>query len=86
MKLLVLTTEPITARQLRDAVPDDVDPRQAEVAVVAPTLHEYALPFGSRMPMVTHRDREQRYRERVDAGEVENRFGVPVDRALVTSR
>ena len=45
MKLLVLTSEPITADQLRDAVPDGVDPGDAEVMVVAPALAESGLRF-----------------------------------------
>ena len=45
MKLIVLTTEPVTAGQLRDALPDGIEPRDAEVMVVAPALHESALRF-----------------------------------------
>jgi hypothetical protein len=45
MKLMVLTTEPISAGQLRDALPDGVEPRDAEVMVVAPALHASALQF-----------------------------------------
>ena len=45
MKLLVLTSEPISAQQLRDALPADVDPSDAEVMVVAPALHESPLKF-----------------------------------------
>jgi hypothetical protein len=45
MKLLVLTTEPITAGQLGNALPDGVDPADAEVMVVAPALHASALRF-----------------------------------------
>jgi hypothetical protein len=45
MKLLVLTTEPITASQLRDALPDGADTAGAEVMVVAPALHASALRF-----------------------------------------
>ncbi|MGB9184382.1 MAG: hypothetical protein WCB67_09975 [Solirubrobacteraceae bacterium] len=45
MKLLVVTTEPITAGQLRDALPGDADPADAEVMVVAPALHASALRF-----------------------------------------
>jgi hypothetical protein len=45
MKLLVLTSEPITADQLRDAVPEGVDPGDAEVMVVAPALQESGLRF-----------------------------------------
>ncbi len=45
MKLLVLTSEPVSADQLRDALPGDADPTDAEVMVVAPALHESALRF-----------------------------------------
>jgi hypothetical protein len=45
MKLLVLTSEPITAEQLRNAVPGDVDPAQAEVMVVAPAIQDSAFKF-----------------------------------------
>jgi len=45
MKLMVLTTEPISAQQLRDAVSADVDPEDAEVMVVAPAVHDSALHF-----------------------------------------
>jgi hypothetical protein len=45
MKLLVLTSEPISADQLRDALPDDVDPSDAEVMVVAPAVQESGLRF-----------------------------------------
>ena len=45
MKLLVLTSEPISAQQLRDALPRDVDPEDAEVMLVAPAFHDNALRF-----------------------------------------
>jgi hypothetical protein len=45
MKVLAATTEPITADALRDALPDDVDPTDVEVMVVAPALHASALRF-----------------------------------------
>ena len=45
MKLLVLTSEPITAQQLRDALPDGVDPGDAEVMIVAPALQPSGLKF-----------------------------------------
>jgi hypothetical protein len=45
MKLLVLTSEPITAAHLRDALPDDVKPEDAEVMVVAPALQESGIRF-----------------------------------------
>jgi broad specificity polyphosphatase/5'/3'-nucleotidase SurE len=45
MKLLVLTSEPITAEQLKDALPDGVDPKEAQVMVVAPALQQSGLKF-----------------------------------------
>jgi hypothetical protein len=45
VRILVLTTEPISAAQLRDALPGDADPADAEVMVVAPALHASALRF-----------------------------------------
>ena len=45
MKILVLTAEPVSATQLKDALPGNADPRALEVMVVAPALHESALRF-----------------------------------------
>jgi hypothetical protein len=45
MRLLVLTSEPISAPQLRAAVGADVDPTDAEVMVVAPALQPSPLKF-----------------------------------------
>jgi nucleotide-binding universal stress UspA family protein len=45
MKLLVLTSEPITGDQLRGALQTDVDPSDAEVMVVAPAYAESGLKF-----------------------------------------
>lgn len=45
MKLLVVTGEPITAAQLRDAVPDGTARKEVEVVVVAPALQQDALHF-----------------------------------------
>ena len=45
MKLLVVTSEPISSRQLRAAVGDGVAPNQTEVMVVAPALQENAVRF-----------------------------------------
>ena len=45
MKLLVLTSEPITAQELRDALPREIDPDDAEVMVVAPALQGKAIKF-----------------------------------------
>ena len=134
MKLLVLTTEPISAEQLREAVKDDIDSREVEVMVVAPAVHKDAIRFwlsdaddaiakadavrretvdelgeagvpasgdtgegdpeeaiedtlatfpADRIVVFTHRESEQRYREDVDPGELEQRFGLPVDHATV---
>lgn len=135
MKLLVLTSEPVSAGQLRDAVPAGVDPAQAEVMVVAPALQESGLRFwmsdadeaiakaeavrretidrlgeagvpasgdtgesnpllavqdalqsfpADRIVLFTHPDSDQRYREDVDPAEIEERFGVPVDQAVLS--
>jgi hypothetical protein len=45
MKVLVLTSESVTAEQLRSALPSDTDPKDAEVMVVAPALADNALKF-----------------------------------------
>lgn len=45
MRLLVLASEPVTADQLREALPGDADPADAEVMVVAPALQDSALRF-----------------------------------------
>ena len=45
MKLLVLTSEPITAEALRSALPSEVDPADSEVMVVAPAVQEQGLRF-----------------------------------------
>ncbi len=135
MKLLVLTSEPITAAQLRDAVGTDIEPQHTEVMVVAPALAESPVKFwfsdadnaieraervreesvrelsdagvnaggdtgesdpiqavtdalqtfaADRIVVFTHdADEEQRYREDVDQAELEERFGLPVDRATL---
>jgi hypothetical protein len=134
MKLLVLTSEPITAGQLRDALPGDIEPSDAEVMVVAPALQESGLRFwmsdadeaiaqadevrreavdklgedgisasgdtgesdpataiqdalmtfeADRIVLFTHSGDEQEYLEDIDPEEIEDRFGVPVDRATV---
>lgn len=132
MKLLVLTSEPITADHLRSALPDDVNPENAEVMVVAPALQERGLRFwmsdadgaiakaeavrqetvenlgeegvpasgdtGESDPLLAiqdalqtfpadrivafiHAGEDRNYREDVDPTEIEERFGLPVDRA-----
>lgn len=45
MKLLVVTSEAITAAQLRSAVAADADPAQTEILVLAPALAESPLRF-----------------------------------------
>jgi hypothetical protein len=45
MKLLVLTSEPISAQQLRDALGDQAAEENPEVLVVAPALQESGLRF-----------------------------------------
>ncbi len=136
MRILVVTTEPVSAHQLRDALPSDADPQDAEIMVVAPALHESALRFwmsdaddaiakaeqvrreslerlsrdgvaatadtgegstadaiedalktfpADRIVVFTHPEGEQRYREDLDAGEVQARFRIPVTRARAAS-
>ena len=45
MKLLVVTSEPIAAEQLRDAVGDELEPDHTEVMVVAPALQTSPIKF-----------------------------------------
>jgi hypothetical protein len=45
MKLLVVTSEPITAQQLHNAVDVDVDPKDIEVMVLAPALSDSGFRF-----------------------------------------
>jgi hypothetical protein len=46
MNILVLTSEPVSAAQLRDALGDAADPeREAQVLVVAPAFHDSPLKF-----------------------------------------
>ncbi len=136
MKLLVLTTEPITATQLRGALPTGTDPADAEVMVVAPALHSSALRFwfsdadeaiakaeavqresvdqlgaegvsasadtgegdpieavqdalrtfpADRIVVFSHPRGDRRYREAIDDGDLQERFGLPVDRAEVAA-
>ena len=131
----MLTSEPITADQLRDAVKDGIHSEDAEVMVVAPALQESALHFwlsdadeaiaraeevrrksaaqlgdagvpvssdtgesdpeqaiedalmtfpAERIVLFEHTPDEQRYREELDPEELQQRFGLPVDRATVT--
>jgi hypothetical protein len=45
MKLLVLTSEPISAEQLRDALGDELEPDGTEVVIVAPALQQNPIKF-----------------------------------------
>jgi hypothetical protein len=45
VRILVVTTAPVSADRLRGALPGDADPQDAEVMVVAPALHKSALRF-----------------------------------------
>jgi hypothetical protein len=45
MKVLVLTSEPITAQALRAALSADIDPSESEVMLVAPAFAENAVRF-----------------------------------------
>ncbi len=45
MRVLVLTSEPISAPQLREALPPEIDPEQGEVMIVAPALQASPLKF-----------------------------------------
>ena len=134
MKILAITADPITADDLRSALPGDVDPSELEVMVVAPALHESALRFwvsdadeaiaradrvrretveqlgqegvaatadtgegnlaeaaqdalatfpAERVVLFTHPGDDQRHGEDVDLDELRERFGIPVDRAVV---
>ena len=134
MKLLVLTSEPITGQQLRNALGTDADPADAEVMVVAPAFAESALKFwmsdadeaitkaeqvrrdsvreldeagipaagdtgeadphtaiedalktfdADRIVVFTREGEDQRYREDLDRDELAERFGRPVDHAVV---
>jgi hypothetical protein len=45
MRVLVVTSEPVSAADLREALPEDVDPKEVEVMVVTPALQPSALKF-----------------------------------------
>lgn len=134
MKLLVLTSEPISAQRLRDALPEDITTDDLEVMVVVPAFQDGRIKFwfsdadeaiakaeevqrstverlgdaglgasgdtgesdplaaiqdalitfpADRILRFTHPAADQRYREEVDVGEIESRFGLPVDHATV---
>jgi hypothetical protein len=70
MKVLVLTTEPITAAQLRDALRTDTDP----------AIEDALQTFGAdRIVLFAHEGEARRYREEVDPVELTERLGGPVD-------
>jgi hypothetical protein len=107
MKVLILTSEPITVGQLRDALGSEGDPSEAEVMVIAPALAGSAGQVldvrrrrsdcarrpaiedarntfdADRIVLSTHEDGSQRYREDHDDQEIAERFGRPVDHAVV---
>lgn len=134
MRLLVITSEPISAPQLRSAVQRTSDLSDLEVMLVAPALHDTPLKFwlsdadeaiskaervrresvaklaaagvaaysdtgegdpldaiedalrtfdADRIVVFTRPREEQRYRENIDPHEIEQRFGRPVEHALV---
>jgi hypothetical protein len=45
MRILVVTSEPVSAADLRDALPGQTNPHDVEVMVVAPALQPSALRF-----------------------------------------
>jgi predicted ATP-dependent protease len=45
MKVLVVTSEPVSPAQLKQSLPGDLDPSEIEVKVVAPALQQSALQF-----------------------------------------
>jgi hypothetical protein len=45
MRILVVTSEPVSAANLRDALPGETDPHEVELMVVAPALQSSALRF-----------------------------------------
>src|SRR5579884_769801 len=134
MKVLVLTSEAISAQQLRAALDADVAPQQLEVLVIAPALQESGLRFwmadadeaiaradevrrqtvreleahgmpaegdtgesdplqaiqdglqdfpADRIVLFRHPGDELRYREDFDLDEVRERFGLPVEDAVL---
>ncbi|MBV9603690.1 MAG: hypothetical protein JO027_01215 [Solirubrobacterales bacterium] len=134
MKVLVVTSEAITAQQLRNALGGERDPSDAEVMVVAPALADSGIKFwmtdadtaiaraeevrrasverlgeegvsatgdtgeadpyqaiedalmtfdADRIVLFTHGGEDQRYREDLDDGEIAERFGRPVDHAVL---
>ena len=135
MKVLVVTSEPVAAADLRQALPGAVDSDDVEVMVVAPALQTSALRFwladvdeaierarvteretverlsqegvqvhdsdtgesdpeqaiedalrvfpADEIVVFTHPEGEEHYREDVDPKSLEQRFELPVRRAIV---
>jgi hypothetical protein len=83
MKLLVLTSEPISAQQLRDALPGDLEPQDAEVMLVTTAFHDSALRFwvSDADDAIARADAIRR--ESVDERKVAERFGRAVDCARI---
>ncbi|MDQ6745778.1 MAG: hypothetical protein M3Z27_07190 [Actinomycetota bacterium] len=50
MKVLVVTSQMISAEQVRDALPGDLDPTQGEVMILAPALAEGRIKFWTSDP------------------------------------
>ena len=73
--------EPITARQLRDALGTDTDPAAAEVIMVAPAFAQSAFRFWMSDAGEAIAKAEAVRRESLQ--ELAERFGVPVDQAVV---
>lgn len=76
MKVLVLTSEPITGQQLRDTLPTQADPTTA----IEDALKTFP---ADRIVVFTHEGEDQRYREDLDRDDLAGRFGLPVDHATV---
>jgi hypothetical protein len=136
MKLLVLTSEPVAAQELREALPGDVDLDSTEVMIVAPALQDSGIRFwmndvdgaiararqveeesvqqldsagvtasgdtgesdpvqaiqdtletfpADRILLFLHEGEDKRYREDFEPGDLQERFGVPVDTATVSA-
>jgi hypothetical protein len=66
MKLLVLASEPINADALRTALPDDIDPAESEVMIVAPAVQEHGLRFWMSDADEAIADADEVRRETVD--------------------
>jgi len=66
-----------------EGVPASGDTGEADpVQAIQDALHSFA---ADRMIVFTHAGADRRYLEDLDTAEIEERFGVPVERALVSS-